>query len=362
MEAIHRDYGPKGVRFFFVYKTLAHPELVGDYVQPFTLEERLLHARAAEKQLGATIPWLVDDMENRLKHALGDRPNSEFVIDPEGIIVRKRAWSHPAQLREDLEQLVGPVEQVTRAEDIQLKLQLPLKAAPAERALPRINRSQMQAIVIRPQIDPKGPPFFAKLRAEADRALLSGGKGKLYLGFHLDPFHHAHWNNLTAPLSIKLTPPAGLKIDRLAVEAAKVEAASDADPREFLLNVEAWPKGEPLRLTVSYFACVGEESCHAVLQEYEVLLRNDRDGGGARGDGAGLWDGKSFARRMMASDKDGDGLLNKEEVSGLVLPHFAHFDVSQDGRLSPRELMEVAEWLNHHHSARAPMSHAEGRP
>jgi hypothetical protein len=350
------------VKVYFVYKSLAHPELVGDFVQPFTLDERLMHARQAEKQLGATIPWLVDDMENRLKHALGDRPNSEFVIDPEGIIVRKRAWSHPAQVREDLEQLVGPVEHVTRAEDIQLKLQLPLKATTAKRVLPRINRSQMQAIVIRPRIDPKGPPFFAKLRAEADRALVANGKGKLYLGFHLDPFHHAHWNNLTAPLSIRLTPPAGLKIDRLTAEASKVEAASDADPREFLFNVEAWPTDEPLRLTVTYFACVGEDSCHAVQQEYDVLLRSDRDGGGARGDGAGLWDGKSFARRMMASDKDGDGLLSKEEVSGLVLPHFAHFDVSHDGLLSPKELLAVAEWLNHHHSAGAPASRPERRP
>ena len=53
-------------------------------MQPFTLEERLAHARQAEKQLGASIPWLVDAMDNRLKHALGDRPNSEFIIDPEG--------------------------------------------------------------------------------------------------------------------------------------------------------------------------------------------------------------------------------------------------------------------------------------
>ena len=64
-------------------------------MQPFTLEERLAHARQAGKQLGATIPWLVDAMDNRLKHAMGDRPNSEFVIDPKGKIVRKRAWSHP---------------------------------------------------------------------------------------------------------------------------------------------------------------------------------------------------------------------------------------------------------------------------
>ena len=235
-------------------------------------------------------------------------------------------------------ELVGPVEHETREADIQLKLQLPLKSAAAKGVASRIDRSKMQAIVIEPRIDPKGQPFFAKLRAEVDRGLLASGKGRLYLGFHLDPFHEAHWNNLTAPLSIKLTPPAGLKIDRLTAEAAKVEAVSDADPREFLLNVEAWPKGEPLRLTVTYFACVGEESCHAVRQEYEVHLRNDRDAGGARGEGAGLWDGKDFARRMLASDKNGDRLLDKEEVTGLVQPHFAHFDVNQDGLLEPQRI------------------------
>jgi hypothetical protein len=356
LEAVHRDYGPKGVKVFFIYKSLAHPELVGDYVQPFTLDERLEHARQAEKQLGATVPWLVDAMDNRLKHALGDRPNSEFVIDPDGIIVRKRAWSHPAQLRKDLEQLVGPVEHETREADIQLKLQLPLKPAAAKGVAPRIERTRMQAIAIETRIDPKGQPFFAKLRAEADRGLLTNGKGRLYLGFHLDPFHGAHWNNLATPLSIKLTPPAGLKIDKLTAEAAKVEAVSDADPREFLLNVEEWPKGEPLRLTVTYFACVGEESCHAVQQEYQIHLRNDRDAGGARGEGAGYWDGKEFARRMLASDKDGDRLLNKEEVTGLVQPRFAHFDVNQDGLLSPKELTAVADWLNHHHQPGVPAS------
>ena len=67
---------------FFIYKSLAHPELAGNYVQPFTLDERLAHARQAEKQLGATVPWLVDAMDNRLKHALGDRANSEFIVDP----------------------------------------------------------------------------------------------------------------------------------------------------------------------------------------------------------------------------------------------------------------------------------------
>jgi hypothetical protein len=349
LEAVYRDYGPRGVKFFFVYKTLAHPELAGDYVQPFTLDERLAHARQARKQLGATIPWLVDAMDNRLKHALGDRPNSEFVIDPKGVIVRKRAWSHPAEVRKDLETLVGKVEKVTREEDVKLDTQLPLKPAAERGVVTRIKRPRMQAIEMEPVIEPKGQPFYAKLRAEADAGALQEGKGKLYLGFHLDPFHGAHWNNLTPPLKFTLELPDGVTLSAAKGEAAKVGAASDSDPREFLLDVEAWPDGKPVKLTVTYSACVAD-ACHVVKQQYVLRMRRDRDGGGARGTGAGWWEGEEFNRMMLARDKDGDGKLSKEEVIGLVVPHFHHFDTNKDGLLDTEELKELARWLNTHHA------------
>jgi len=316
---------------FFIYKSLAHPELAGNYVQPFTLDERLAHARQAEKQLGATVPWLVDAMDNRLKHALGDRANSEFIIDPKGIIVRKRAWSHPAQVRKDLEQLVGTVEHVTKEEDVKLKLELPIKSSAARGVVSRIKRpEQMQAIVVKPKIDPKGPPFFAKLRAESDMDLLNEGAGKFYLGFHLDPLHEAHWS-------------------KLAFESSPVKDPSDADPREFLVDVENWPEGKSIHLTVIYYACVGEETCHTVKQEYEVLPLRDRDAGKARGEGAGFWDAEGFARQNLARDKNGDGKVDKTEVQGLIVPHFDSFDTDKDGLLNFEELKPVAEWLNHHH-------------
>jgi hypothetical protein len=336
------------VKFFFVYKTLAHPELAGNYVQPFTLDERLAHARQADKQLGATIPWLVDAMDNRLKHALGDRPNSEFVIDPKGKVVRKRAWSNPLAVRKDLEELVGKVEKVTKEEDIKLNVQLPPKSPAARGVLERIKRPRMQAIAMEPVIDPKGPPFYAKLRVEADADLLRGGGGKLYLGFHLDPFHGAHWNNLTPPLKYKLELPEGAKAAKAAGEAPKVAAASDADPREFLLDVESWPADKPVKLTVTYSACVAE-ACHAIKQEYVLHLRRDRDGGGARGAGAGFW-GEEFVQKLLTRAKKAEGKLDRTEVMGLILPHFDRFDVNKDTFLDARELKEVVRWLNEHHA------------
>ena len=200
-----------------------------------------------------------------------------------------------------------------------------------------------------PQIERNGLPFYAKLRVEADAGLLNAGKGKLYLGFHLDPFHHAHWNNLTEPLKYALELPKGAKIEKAAGEAAKSKAVSDSDPREFLLDVESWPEDQPLKLTVSYAACVGEQACHAVKQTYLLQRKRDPDGGGARGPGAGFWDADEFSRQALVGDKNGDGKLSKSEVRGLILPFFDQFDANKDGFLDAEELKDVARWLNTHH-------------
>jgi hypothetical protein len=356
LEAVHRDYSPKGVRFYFIYKALAHPELAGNFVQPFTLDERLAQARQAEKQFGTKIPWVVDAMDNRLKHALGDRPNAQFLINPEGVIVRKRAWANPGEVRKDLEELVGPVERITQVEDLNLTLGLPPES-PAERGVvKRIPRPKMAALAMEPKIDPKGPLFFAKLRAEADARLLADGEGQLYLGFHLDPLHNAHWNNLTKPLSFQIEKADGVKLDQWESSAEKVSVASDADPREFLLTVGAWPEDQPLRLTVTYFACVGEEACHAVRQEYVLYRRRDPDGGGARGAGAGYWDADEFARQMLRGDINKDRKLARSEAVGILLPHFEKLDANQDGVLSLEELKPVGDWLNQHHQPGTPPS------
>jgi hypothetical protein len=83
-------------------------------------------------------------------------------------------------------------------------------------------------------------------------------------------------------------------------------------------------------------------------------LRRDRDGGGARGAGAGFWQPEEFAKQMLTRDKDGDGKLNRKEVAGLVLPHFTHFDTDNDGLLDADELEAVSYWLNEHHAPGVP--------
>ncbi|MEM8734042.1 MAG: hypothetical protein AAGG44_07465, partial [Planctomycetota bacterium] len=194
MEATYRDYKDKGVDFYFVYKALAHPQGNG-FVRPTTIEERLMHVREARKSLGTTIPWLADNMANELKHAMGDRPNSEFVIGPDGTIIRMHDWSNGDALRADLTDLVGPVPDPTDPRDLNLVVQFE-QTEVARGVVDRVRpQGRMTAYQVE-TIQPAQLPPYVKLRAEGD------GRGQLYLGFFTDPIYKVHWNNLAGPVQI----------------------------------------------------------------------------------------------------------------------------------------------------------------
>lgn len=274
---MYRDYAPHGVKFYYIYKSLAHPEHNG-YVSPVTQDERLMHVREAQRTLGSQIPWLCDTLANDLKHALGNAPNSEFVIDPRGRVVRLRDWSDPRQLRRDLEELVGPVANPTQVVDLKMQIEPPPQVA-ARGVVPRIDLpGPMQPIRVQPNLGID--PFYVKLRAEAEPQLLQGGSGKLFLGFHLDPLYRVHWNNLAAPLTFTIESPADVQASPNAGEGPKVEPPSDMDPREFLVEVRGGDRQKPLTLTVRYFACSDEEGwCKPITQTYTLYLQRDPDGG-----------------------------------------------------------------------------------
>lgn len=284
METIQRDYAPKGVKFYYIYKALAHPETNG-YVSPVTLQERLMHVAEARKKLGTRFEWICDSMTNDLKHALGDAPNSEFLIDPQGRILVARAWSSPSKLRGDLAERLGDVEPRTTLADIGMKPLAPPATAP-KGVVPRVELpGQMSPVIVstpRTLTLPGAEPYYVKLRAEVDAGYSRGGAGTLYLGFFLDPLYQVHWNNKVAPIEFEIKAPSGVTVTPTKGAGPQVASATDADPREFLLRVDGRSR-EPLLVTVRYFACDDAETfCKAVTQHYEVTLQRDRDGGSRR--------------------------------------------------------------------------------
>jgi hypothetical protein len=277
LEAVQRDFGPQGVKFYYVYKTLAHPETNG-FVQPFSLAERLMHVREAKQRLGTQFTWICDTMANEVRNALGDAPNSEFVIDPQGIVVRKRLWSNPEKLRADLNDLVGPVEKPTESVAIDFQSPLEDEGRPASGVLDRISpASSTYALNIEPMASKL--PYYVKLRAEADDPLLETGKGQMYLGFHIDPIYGVHWNNLADPMQFELSLPAGVSASPQTGSGPQLEVSADIDPREFLIAVSGF-SSEPMYLKVRYFACDDDETfCVPVEQEYRIHPTANPEGG-----------------------------------------------------------------------------------
>ena len=347
METIVRDYAPKGVRFYYLYKRLAHPEL-SNYVDPFTLDERLMHVRQAERQLGSRIPWIADAMTNDLKHALGDMPNPEFIIDPDGRVVGRRAWSNPLALRADLERLIGPVETQTRVADLDLVTAPPVVTV-AKGIVPRaVPPGRMTTLKIEPRLDESPLPFYTKLRADVDQAFLETDTGTLYLGFHIDPLYRMHWNNDAPPLEYAITAPPGVSVTPAHGRFAEIEEAADADPREFLVAITAEDRSMPLDLSVTYYACDDALTfCVPVIQGYTVRLEPDTDAGrvrrpGMRGLGRGGGDRRGFGRspleRIRGWDQNGDGIITRDEAPEALTGRFDQMDTNADGMLEEDEL------------------------
>jgi hypothetical protein len=364
---VYRDYAPKGVKFYYLYKALAHPTLDG-YIAPYTLDERLMHVKEAQRVLGSDITWLCDTMSNDVKHALGDAPNAEFIIDPEGLIAARRVWSSPQALREDLERLVGPVEKPTTVDDLNMKRLYDEKPA-ASGVVPRLTLpGRMSAVLIEPQ--KADVPFYVKLRAEAEPALLRDGEGALYLGFFLDPLYRVHWNNLVTPVEYTIEAPVGVEVSPASGKGADPETEADIDPREFLVQVKreaGADTAEPLKVTVRYFACSDTEGwCIPVTQKYLVRLERDPDGGsrmdgmrrggggdragqrrgegqgrgpGGGGRGAGGPGGMDPAAMFDRLDADGDGRLTKEELPEPMRDRILQrFDSNGDGIITREEM------------------------
>lgn len=318
-----------------------------------------MHVAEAKSKLGSRITWLCDSMENDLKHALGDAPNSEFILDADGQIVVVRDWSRPDLLRADLAKLVGEVLPITAVADIGMKPLAPPKTAP-KGIVPRLELpGRMVPVKVTPVVRNAGrdEPFYVKLRAEMDPQMLRAGKGQLYLGFYLDPLYKVHWNNEAAPVRYEISAPAGVSITPAEGMSPEVTVPADADPREFLVSVEGELR-EPIQLTVKYFACDDAETfCKPVTQHYEILMTQDRDGGNRRTSARGNSSGRpgnagqppstpmeERAEMMMqhhplhrALDADGDGQISEEELASAS-QSILRLDRNRDGTVSAQEL------------------------
>ncbi len=320
-----------------------------------------MHVEEAKRRLGSSVNWLADTMDNVFHNAVGRTPNSEFVIDPDGVIVARRAWSNPRELRRDMERLIGPVENPTTIAELDLPTQPPPPTV-AKGIVPRVERpAGMLPIQIEAMVENSNVPFYVKIRAEGDPGILANGNGVMYIGFHLDPLYRVHWNNEAGPVEFEFKPPPGVTLTPERGVGPDVEEAADADPREFLIGVTAENIDQPLELDVFYFACDDALTfCIPVNQSYRITLAEDEShdwsiqtgsdnrpilGGGpagrgrGRGGAGGVGRGRGRGRPDLNTlDADGDGRLSMDEAPEPMKNVFDRLDRDGDGFITEDEL------------------------
>lgn len=235
-----------------------------------------MHVKEAERTLGSKIPWLSDTMDNAFHSAMGNTPNCELLVAPDGRVVARRGWSDPVALRADLERIVGKVAKPTRVQDLDMQ-QLPPPPTVAKGIVPRVDvPKDMWPLQVEPRLAETQTPFYVKLRAEGDPELTSSGSGKLYVGFHLDPLYRVHWNNEAPPVEFQITTPQGVQVTPAKGVGPDVTEPADADPREFLIDVSAGSANESLDVAIKYYACDDALTfCIPVKQQYRVKLAKD---------------------------------------------------------------------------------------
>jgi predicted outer membrane repeat protein len=357
LEAAAVAYQEKGIGFFHIYRHLAHPENHG-YVRPLRIQERARHVELATDLLHTRIPWLYDPMDNQSATELAqESDNNIFIFSSEGREEYAGSFDDTAALLRTLAKLAGPA---TNLPAVRGSLDAP--------DITPINMPETK-LVQRIQIDPANAPYHAvrivplesshpayvKPRIEASTSLLETGKGRLYLGFHLDPLYPAEWNNISDSLKYIMKAPRGSAIAPSINTAPKITGqATDAEPREFLLTASKLTAEQPLPLQVVYSIYSAKTRRNiSITQNYAIYIERDPFGGEVFNRQTSI-PAPTGKRRTVKSnvskdpfdllaakyDLDRDGKISKDEAAGKLLREFENIDGNQDGFVEKKEFSD----------------------
>lgn len=105
LNTLHERYGDQ-VRFVLVQTREAHP---GEFIaQPATEAEKAAHAASMRDDLHVRYEVAVDDIDGTLHRAVGPKPNSAYVLRPDGTITARVHWANDtAAVRTSLDDVLG---------------------------------------------------------------------------------------------------------------------------------------------------------------------------------------------------------------------------------------------------------------
>ena len=351
IETAARDYSPKGIRFYYIYRYLLHPENNG-YIQPFNQYERAQHIRVIQKELSTQIPWLCDVMENQTATALAPEAiNSLFIFNAEGSESYAGQLSNAGDFRKALVDIAGEVENPTQPETFPKPTLEPINIL-GTKFVRRITVSPKTDQFLPLQLTPlkSKKPYYVKVRIEGNKDLRKTGNGQLYLGFHIDPLYKNQWNNRGESLRYMLKSPIGVIAPSIGTAPRVTAQATDAEPREFLLNTRKLDVDQPITLQVSY-SVHSEKSKRniEVQQQYLIHLKEDPFGGtvfgrqSARRTKQKSTHNSAFKNMLRRYDLDRNGKLTEDEVIGNVRSNFSEIDTNHDGAINEEEYLHYRD-------------------
>ncbi len=352
IEAMAKDFKPKHVGFFYIYRFLTHPENNG-YVQPFNQLERARQVQHSQDLLKTETDWLYDTMENQTAEALApENTKSVFLFSKSGEELYSGTLEEMESLRNALENIAGPSDTKTDPDQFpapRIAAVNPMKPL----VLDRIHFDPENEHYLPLDIVPKESqtPYYAKLRAEASQELLQTGNGRLYLGFNLDPLYRMEWNNEESALKYEIRPMKGVVAPSVKSAPIISEYATDTDPREFILSARQLDTTQPIMLRVQYsvYSPALKRSAN-IQQQYIINLRPDPFGGKAYRRQLPYKDtplqrnqpSTAIPYQLRQYDANGDGKLTRGEVTGSLWSKFPEIDSNHDGYLS---IEEYADFL-----------------
>ncbi len=347
VEIAAREFHPKRARFFYIYRNLKHPENNG-FIKPFNLRERAQHTVIAKKRLQTAIPWLYDSMENQAAAQIPDNSTeSIFIFDSSGEEKYRGSLADKKAFRKTLVNLVGKPD--SRFKGTLPPPDLEPIYIPESKYLARATGNpddQFQPLEI--TLIDSSTPFYVKARVEGSESLLETGDGKIYLGFHIDPLYSLEWNNLGEPLKYTLKTPQGVVAPSINSAQRVTAAATDDEPREFILQARKLDLNQPLQLQVTYAVHTSSRKNIEVTQQYLIYLSEDPFGGQVIGrqigreqktGGTGISASDLSAHNAMLRrfDRDRNGKLTKDEVIGGLHNKFEEIDQNDDGSIDAEE-------------------------
>jgi hypothetical protein len=107
LRELHRRFGDH-VRFVIVNVREAHPGQA--FPQPKTMEAKMAHGTTLRDIYGFTFEVAVDDIDGTLHRAMSPKPNSAYVLAPDGTILFRAQWAN------DTLALAAALEAVVRSQ------------------------------------------------------------------------------------------------------------------------------------------------------------------------------------------------------------------------------------------------------